>query len=221
MTQGDRDIISKLDEIKAALTSGDAGDATAANQAAANTKLDSIIANTASTPASENHLGEVGGNTKEVAASFTRPGDTNAYAISDAVSDSTSAPTVITFTAVGRVNAGSGYITTARLVKNGATTTNANFRLYLYSVAPTPVNDNAAFPLLWANRTGRIGYIDFSSMSTEGAGSDSAQALATATALEFVCASGTTNLFGVLVAKAAYAPASAEQFHITLGVDRN
>src|SRR5688572_28049103 len=114
----------------------------------------------------EAHIGEVGGSTAVSSATFTRPADTNAYAASDAVSNSTTAPVALTFTNVARVNAGSGYITTARLLKNGTTTANANFRLYLFNTSPTAINDNAAFTLLWANRATCIGYIDFTSMGT-------------------------------------------------------
>lgn len=156
-----------------------------------------------------------------ITATFTRPADTTAYAASDVVCNSTSSPAVITFTNIAKEAGGNGYIMSARLNKSTTTTTNANFRLYLYTVAPTPIADNAAFTLLYANRASRIGWIDFSSMNTEGTGSDSANAYVTAAGVKFTCAADSRNLYGVLVAKAAYAPGNAEQFFIELGCDLN
>lgn len=116
--------------------------------------------------AGETHVGEVGGNMGKAAATLTRPADTTAYTAKDAVADSTSAPTVLTFSNLARVNAGSGYIVKARLMTNQSTNT-ARFRLHLFDTSPTAINDNAAYTLLWANRATRIGYIDLTACQTD------------------------------------------------------
>lgn len=151
--------------------------------------------------------------------SFTRPADTTAYAAQDAVSNSTSAPTVLTFADCGRVNGGSGVILSARHIKTG--TALANYRLHLYRVAPaSAVNDNAQFPLLFANADRRIGFIDFVHQ-TGGTGSDCTHALTTFVNIPFVCDVATDNLFGLLTTTNGYTPASAEQHYIELGVVQN
>lgn len=170
--------------------------------------------------ASENHLGEVGGRTAATSASLTRPADTTAYAVKDTVSNSTSATTPMTF-AIGRINGSTGYITKARLTTDQSTNT-AQFRLHIFRTnAATVGADNAAHTLMWADRTLRIGYIDFGPCSTEGTGSDSAQSLNADCRLAFSCDPADNNLYGVLETLTAFTPASGQQFHIALTAELN
>lgn len=76
--------------------------------------------------------------------------------------------------------------------------------------------DNAAYTLLWANRTSRIGYIDFLSGNTEGSGSTAANSLNATVRLPFVCAAASRNVFGLLETLDAFTPASAQNFFIEL-----
>lgn len=170
--------------------------------------------------ASENHVGEVGGRTAAATASFTRPADTNPYAAKDTVSNSTSATTLMSF-ALGRIVGGSGYITKARLTTDQSGNT-AQFRLWIYRVSnPTVGADNAAHTLMWADRTNRVGYIDFAPMSTEGTGSDCAQAMNADVRLAFTCDPADTNLYGVLEALTAFTPAALQNFHVALSAETN
>ncbi len=153
-------------------------------------------------------------------ASFTRPADTSAYQAQDVVSNSTTAPSVLTFADVARLNGGSGLILSARHIKNSTTVTGASYRLHLYRSAPAAINDNAPFTLLFANRANRVGFIDFTHGSG-GAGSDASNALTTFANLPFVCAAGSRNLFGILTMLSAYTPASAEQHFIELAIAQN
>lgn len=167
--------------------------------------------------AGESHLGEVSSWLNSIYAVLTRPGDTAAYTANDGVSNSTSAPTAIQFTNAIRSAAGKGVIIGAYIIKSSTTTTNAQFRLHLYSGSPSSVpNDNAAFANLWANRTIYIGYIDFSGFI---AGSDCAIATGILSRDSIVAklVSGTT-IFGIFQAVAAYAPASGEQFEMHLDI---
>jgi hypothetical protein len=152
-------------------------------------------------------------------ASFTRPADTTAYAAQDVVSNSTSSPVVLTFADCGRVNGGSGVILSARHMKQGATAT-PNYRLHLYRVAPTAINDNAQFGLLFANQDRRIGFIDFVHQ-TGGTGSDCSSALTPFVNLPFVCDAASDSLFGILTTTSGYTPVSAEQHFIELSVVQN
>jgi hypothetical protein len=161
-------------------------------------------------------LGFETGNYSRVSASFTRPNDTTAYAASDVVCNSTSAPAVLTFSGMARSLGGSGRVLTARHVKNSTGTTNASFRLWLYRTAPTAINDNAQWPLLWANRANRLGFADFSH-TTGGTGSDSTSSIVTFAGIDYICDSAAVDLYGVLIATAAYTPTAQEQHFIELG----
>lgn len=152
------------------------------------------------------------------AANFTRPGDTTTYAVGDAVNDSTSAPTVMTFSSVARVNGGAGYIVGARAMKSTTTTTNALFRLHVYHTTVTAINDNTAQTVLYANRTKRVGAVDLQFYTD---GSDCAEAQDFNIRLPFVCDSGDAALYGVLQAKGAYVPGNAETFFFELTVERD
>lgn len=156
---------------------------------------------------------------KRVSATFTRPADTTTYAAGDAMGSSTSTPTVLTFANSARVSAGTGMITKARLVKNSTNTTNSAFRLWLFSSSPTGANDNAAFALAYSSVGSRLGYIDFPGFVTEGTGSDCAECEVIGLASQFYASA--TSLFGVLVARSAYAPTSGEQFFVELALEQN
>ena len=91
--------------------------------------------------------------------------------------------------------------------------------LYQYNVV-TPINDNSPFTMLYANRTTRIGYIDFTH-AAGGTGSDSTSALSTFINLPFVCNAAHSSLWGILTVTSAYTPTSAEQHYIQLSVVQN
>ena len=52
----------------------------------------------------------VGGKSVQKSASFTRPADTTAYAANDAIADSTTAPTLLSFANCANAVGGQGYI---------------------------------------------------------------------------------------------------------------
>lgn len=153
-------------------------------------------------------------------ASFTRPANTDDYAVNNAVSNSTSAPTILTFANAARVNGGSGYLVKAELCTDQAECT-AAFRLHLFTTSVTPVNDNAAYTSLWVNQSARVGYLDFLTVSQEGAGSTSAFGLWVGSPLLYVCDAASTTLYGLLETKSIFTPASGQNFAIKLGVDKN
>lgn len=170
--------------------------------------------------ASEAHIGQVAGSTSIVSATFARPADTTAYTALDTLSTSTSAPAVLTFNNAARVSAGSGYAVKACL-ETDQTANTARYRLHLFNAAPTAINDNSPFTLLWASRTGYVGYLDFDAMTTEGTGSTAAASLNASARLGFVCASGDRNLYGILETKDSFTPASAQNFFVELTIESN
>lgn len=159
------------------------------------------------------------GYQKAVSASFTRPANTTPYDAQDVVSNSTTAPTLLTFADVARGNGGSGVILSARHMKNS--TGVGSYRLHLYTVnTVAAINDNAPFTMLFANRANRIGFIDFNHLQG-GPGSDSTNALTTFVNLPFVCNASASAIYGMLTTISVYAPTSAEQHFIELGIVQN
>lgn len=187
---------------------------------AANSGVDIGDVDVTSLPA---HLGTVASNTSVVGVELTRPANTDAYAAKDVVSDSTSAPTVLTFANFARVNQGSGIIVRARLMTDQKTCT-AGFRLHLFHTAPTAINDNSPYLLLYANAANRIGMIDFPAMTSE----DSTNSTAAATMrpssdgsygtpnLWYQAAAASRAIYGVLETTSAFTPASGQKFFIEL-----
>jgi len=181
------------------------------------TKLGPITSASSSTTisASENFLGKIGGFSLVSSATITRPADTTAYLALDAVSNSTSAPTVLTFANIARVVGGSGILTKFRLMTDQKTCT-ARFRLHLFHTAPTAINDNAGYGLLFTNAGNRLGQIDFPAMTTENATNSTAANTSNITdRMPFVLPTG-TSLFGILETLDAFIPASAQNFYLEL-----
>lgn len=149
-------------------------------------------------------------------ASFTRPSNTTAYAASDVVCNSTSAPALLEFANILPVAGGDGVIMAARGFVQGSTF-NTTLRVHLYKVSTvTPLNDNDAFTLLWANRSNRVGFIDLTGWQTAGTGSDAAACLVTGINLPIELNSGNTSLWAMIETRAAFTPTSAQQFFISL-----
>lgn len=176
-------------------------------------------------------------------ATFTRPADVNAYAVGDVVSNSASASVLMQFgPGLVRLEGGSGLIIKARLEtdKNNEL---AQYRLFLYTKSEGSVtvpNDNAADTTLYADRTKKVGYIDFPACSA-AAGTDTGSValwtggVGSSTApsgpLPFVCdnvkvntnstSAAETSLYGKLVNITGTTPASGQNFWIELTVQQN
>ena len=144
-------------------------------------------------------------------ASFTRPANTTPYTAEDAVNDGANN---LTFTPSTDIQDGQSLIVkSVRLTTNSTTTTNGSFRLYLTDTTQAAIADNAQQTLLYTNKAVRVGYADLS-LSTGGTGSDCAEAFVADVNVPFKSVS--TDFYGYLVAKAAYVPASEQQFYIEL-----
>jgi hypothetical protein len=153
------------------------------------------------------------------APSFTRPNDTNAYAIGDLVANSTTAGSVVfpIFPVVTK-QGGDGRIIAWRMTKTGTSATNANFNLHLFVATPTiaTAGDNGAIATdVSALGKGYIGYLAMASMT---AFADGCWGLgippAPLPALPFTAA--ITQLYGILAAGAAYTPTAQEVLQLTL-----
>ena len=161
-------------------------------------------------------------------SSFTRPADTTAYASGDLIANSTTAASVVPLQFnISDMSIKSGCVGYARLFKDDATTTNANFNLHLFTADPgVPTNgDNGAL----AVASGQYYLGKIACNMTSGAFATSAdlikrfQVLSASSLASLFCfdltksATGRT-LYGLLEAAAAYTPASGETFEVTLEI---
>lgn len=116
-------------------------------------------------------------------------------------------------------------ITRARLRKTGVTTANGAFRLHLFSTDPTGTlvgGDNAALQLA-GMAPGYLGYIDIAAMQTNGAASnlfsDGAAGHGAPGVGQTITArplKGDSLIYGLLEARAAYAPTNGETVEVSL-----
>lgn len=161
----------------------------------------------------------ISGNTVVISATVSRPNDALQYAAGDQV---TSDPAdAITFSGMGRSVGGSGYVIQAICIDSAAQATKPNLRLYLFSDAPTPNNDNEAWAPSDADMLNLIGYVEFSSWevgnSTVGAGGNCASIVENLT-IPFECGLASDEIYGLLVERGTYTPVAQEVFKVVLGV---
>ena len=145
--------------------------------------------------------------------SFTRPNDTTAYAAYDAVADSTSAPTLFTLSGLDK-----GIIMTAKLAtgKTGGTIPVGSFKVRLFNAPITPVNDNAAIAMLWANKTKGFADIDFT-LAGGGTGSDSASSKVQ----NLNIINNWDTVYFMIESVGAYTPVALQEFYLELGMLTN
>lgn len=160
-------------------------------------------------------------NTLLIEQSFTRPADTTTYAVGDAVNNSTTAPTIMTFANAARQNAGGGVIQNVMLIMSTAATLVGDFDLMLFESSITMSNDNAAFSPSDADAKKCIAVIPL-----RGAVDGFKLGLNVVfdsgpISRSFRTATGTKSIFGALVARNAYVPANAEEFTVRMLVLRD
>lgn len=148
-------------------------------------------------------------------ATFTRPSDTTAYTSGDLVANSVTAGSVVPMTFV---TAGKGFdLDRVNLLHSSATPTNASFRLHLYKDSPTIANgDNGAWS---TTASGWIGSVDITAtaptFTDTGRGSGVNLINSNYAPLSF-CPDKDGIIYGLLEARAAYTPASAEVFTVSV-----
>ena len=177
-------------------------------------------------PAGEAHVGQVGGSSIPIIGTVTRPAaDTTQYTAGDAITDSLTTPTAITFANCARVNAGSGFIVGAHLVDSANQATKLSAELWLFSAPATPDNDNAVFTPTDAELLTLVGVIQFNTWFIGNAtvGTDgNAVALATlANPILFATGAASRNLTGLLVARNSYVPIASEVLSCVLRISQD
>jgi len=196
------------------------GAATAANQPALGQAA--MASSLPVTMASDQTPIPVGASMTSASASFTRPADTTAYGIGDVVCNSTSSPTVMTFASVARANGGSGRIVGASLVLGSNPTTKPTYDLMLFDTAPAIDNDNALFTPTDAEMLKCVARIPFAVPTVGDATGTGTNCVYFASVLEpYICDPAAAALYGVLVARNAVTPSSADTYNVRLIVERN
>ena len=155
---------------------------------------------------------------KSISDSFTRPADTTAYAANDLIANSTTAGSVVPLTFnVGR---GGVRIVAVRLWKSDETdVANSAITLHLFGSSPTVANgDNGALSHSLSDKLGTIA-VPIMVAATDEAYTNVNAGDAVLPHGIFHYTSGGL-IYGLLMATAAYSPASAEVFQCKLVYER-
>lgn len=156
---------------------------------------------------------------RKVSDSFTRPSDTTAYADNDLVANSTTAGSVVPLSFnVGR---GGLKIVGARIQKSDESdVANATFTLHLFGSSPTVANgDNGAISHSLSDKFGSISFAIMTAATDEGYSIANGGDSILPDGLHWYTANG--RIYGLIQAEAAYSPASAEVFAVTLLYERS
>lgn len=153
-------------------------------------------------------------------ASFDRPANTTQYTAGDGVSDDATTPTAMTFAKVVTTDSIGGRIRSVVLHKTDQDLTSADFVLYLFDTAPAAVgfDDNGAIAITDAEWQACLGGIALAASDGKSVVTGDIWSK-TNLDLAFQCASGSRDIYGVLVADGTYTPASGETFTVRLGVE--
>lgn len=152
---------------------------------------------------------------KTISVDVTRPADTTAYAVGDAISNSTTAPTSGGFTLTGaaRKSGGSGIITDVIVTSSNDPTTRLSGEVFLFSQSVTNINDNAAFGVSDAEIKTCVGVVPFSLFDS----GNNNMAHLTGLNILFTCV-GSADLRFLLRARNAYTPQSSEVITVVVKI---
>jgi hypothetical protein len=152
--------------------------------------------------------------------SYARPNNTTAYSDGDALSDSTSAPTVLNFANVVREAGGFGRVhSTKVVVDNAATGPTTGYTLLLFHTAPTAVNDNAAMDISPANMLNCVG--TYTLTTAESVSATSSKIYHNNNVdhdVFFQAAAADKDLYGLLMVDGTYTPVAESVFTVEIAV---
>ncbi|MGI4879214.1 MAG: hypothetical protein ACRYG4_17200 [Janthinobacterium lividum] len=171
--------------------------------------------------ATESHLGEVGGHTNIVAATFTTPTGVTPYAFGQLIANSATAASVVpmTFTTACRVQGGTGMVRRARIKVADTGFAATAVALQLYRDLPTITNgDHGVWLTTDSTFLGTIPVTfdkHFSDVE-KGIGSPSV-----GSEINFDCAAGSQTIYGLLTATSGITPVGAKLVTVVLEVLEN
>lgn len=161
-------------------------------------------------------------NLIRASANFTRPADTTAYASGDLVANNTAAASVVPLSwTAARTVTGLFQVRAALMRKSDAGVTNAQFRLHLFSATPTiaTTGDNGVFASVVTGYTTHLGFIPITVAQVFAAGSTGRGVPNEGQEILAVAGAGRL-LYGLLEARAAWTPTSAEVLTVDLELVR-
>lgn len=165
----------------------------------------------------------VGGLAVFVEATLTRPADTTQYTAADQVAQTTTAGSnhLLQFKNCVREPGGTGILYSGLMFDSVDAATNPNFSLVLFNTLDiTMAADNAAAAVIDDQIRSVVAGLVFDGTMAEMTWTVGANLiiLNSAPAQAFKCADGSRDLYGIVVDRGAYTPASAEQFRFRLGI---
>lgn len=142
----------------------------------------------------------------------------------DILSESTSAGTAWTFSAIARLNGGSGYITKVHAICE-TTALTPRLVVFIFTVAPTSeLDDNKAnTALLHADLANYVGKIDLPAMEDIGTGDSEAVATPSTVGnlpMAFTCASDADDLYAVVATRDIVTPTATNDLVLRLTVEQ-
>ena len=200
------------------------GVSTEAKQDTGNTSLSSIdgkitacntgaVTISAALPAGTNVIGKTGYRLVKVSANFTRPSGTTAYTSGDAVTNSTSAPTVfqLDLGALGAVNGQGIEVRKLAVVSSVKQALLPLFNVFLSATTFTATNDHVALDIADATMQADGAWFNCD-VQNYTASNSRVEYLSTPQAM--ILDASDTNLYGTIQAANAYTPVSGEVFYI-------
>ena len=186
----------------------------------------------------EAHIGQLGGTTIRVSASFTLPNTVLTYAgrssssAGSLVANSTAVGSVVPLALpIARKNGGSGSILSLTLWKSSNdifSISSAVFRAHIYNVAPTLVNGDGGVWQTTSIASGLINYIGFADISVDKQFSDGSAGVGmpktsdgVSIALPFQTAGNSQNVYAVLEAIAPYKRLPGETLMLTAYIQQD
>jgi len=161
-------------------------------------------------------------NNKVIETSIIRAANTTAYAAGDVVENSTASG--FTFATAARGNAMGGQINHAMLFSSHSNGTPLDGELWVMDTLMALDVDNLAFTPTDAEMRNMVGVIPFATGNGfvgTAAGNVLIPASRTFLPMRFVTATADDALYGVLVARNAYVPASAEVITLKLFIEQD
>ena len=149
------------------------------------------------------------------AANFNRPADTTAYTVLDAITNSTSAPTILSvdLSSFGATNGQFLCITNARVISSAVGGNLPLVNIFIFNKTFTATNDNSQLSI--DDATAQTGGITIPCLNTYNLGANSCCVSDPGQWVTQLNAESTTIYFTLQSAN-VYTPASGETFHVVL-----
>jgi len=153
---------------------------------------------------------------------FNRPNNTTAYAQGQLMANSTTAASVVPISWSNISPTGSFYPVGVILQKSGSSATNAQFRIHLYSVAPTvaTTGDGGVYNTVVSGNGGWIGSYD-GTMQASHADGCSVTCTPTEGMIDAFVTGQNPTIYALIEVRAAYTPAANETITARLLVETN